>query len=304
MIDISEFKSHVAKLVDGLYRVISCQSDWNDQFGASRCKVKLADYSGEASLLVAPPIVGAAEQLREGDIIEASIRPKVLSHMPGGTLTGFQQVNPGEVANIARLVPQSACPSVAHASLATLVDLINRIDHTDVAGLLSAVLNDCYKGFVRAQGGWEYHHAFPGGLIVHTVNVAVETERQALLVYPHDRHRVDVLVTGAIFHDLGKAIQVIRGPKHPVRSVFRHELLTLQMLDEPLIKFGDAWPGGGRLLAEILVWLAESPASRKKGHDAEIIHHADILDVKADRAARHVHALTPGAGCQSEAVSF
>lgn len=232
------------------------------------------------------------------------MRPKILSHIIGGTLTAVKVVEAENVSNIAQVIPLSCCPSGTHKSLAALVDLLNRIDHLEVARLFSQVLNSCYRNLVRAQGGWKYHHAFPGGLLIHTVRTAIEAERQAMVIYPNDRTRVDVIVAGAIFHDLGKAIQIIRGPKHPVRSVIPHAMLTLQILGKHLDDFGDAWPGGGRLLAEILVWLAQPQSIRAKGHDAEIIHHADILDVKADRASSRPEMITPLIDASAESIAM
>lgn len=301
---ISEFKCHTSESVRGLYRVISRQTDWSDQFCGSRCKVRLGDFSGEASVLVAPSLVAEAEKLHEGDIIWATIKPRLLSQLPGGTMTAVEVVTADGVANIARVIPQSRCPTAAHASLTTLVALLDRIEHVEVSRLISVTFNECYKSFARAQGGWEYHHAFPGGLLVHTTNVARQTEHQAALIYSADRSRVDVLVAGALFHDLGKAVQIVRGPKHPIRSAIPHEILTLQILSGPLEKFGDAWPGGGRLLAEILVWLAQPPIARQKGHDAELIHYADILDVKADRAPRRDDSLKGGESERFSAASI
>lgn len=301
---IAEFKDHLSEDVTGIYRVTSVQSNWNDEYGSPCCKVKLADFTGDASVLASPAVVATAEKLRDGAIIFATIKPRMMSQMPGGTLTSLKEISASDVENIARVIPLTCCPSACHVGLNDLVSLLDRIQGVAIRKFVSTVLDSCYKNFVKAQGGWKHHHDFPGGLLAHSANVGLVTEYLATHVYPTDRGTVDVLVVAAILHDLGKADQIIRGFNHPVKSAIPHELITMQMVHIPLELFGESEPGQGRLLAEVVSWLARPPDARKKWHAAELIHFADAVDVKANKAAKEQADAATNAYEVAEAVSF
>ena len=72
--------------------------------------------------------------------------------------------------------------------------------------LINAVLSDTavLKGFLKAPGSVRHHDAVSGGCLDHTVRVAKMAVAIANLTPELDR---DILVTGAILHDIGKSFE-------------------------------------------------------------------------------------------------
>ena len=68
--------------------------------------------------------------------------------------------------------------------------------------------------FTRAFAGVRLHHAYPGGLLKHTVTM-MEIARRIAPLYG-DLLDVDLLVTGVFLHDVGKITELSDAPLMPV----------------------------------------------------------------------------------------
>ena len=80
-----------------------------------------------------------------------------------------------------------------------LIDEVkNKYYHKLLTDLLDDTMIAKYREWTAA---WERHHAFPGGLLVHTVNVAKKCKAIAEVSEIIDK---DLLVTAALLHDIGK----------------------------------------------------------------------------------------------------
>lgn len=286
MIRINALTQHAGTDIIGRYRVLSTHADWNERHACPCVRLRVADFTGEASILVPQHLQRIADSLGDGDIIDVTLQPCALRDKPGGTIGRLSTVDLREIPNIGVLLPAPECPSAAKPSLNDLCMVLDRISHPALQALLTSTLHAQYRGFLQSQAGWTYHHDFPGGLLVHSVTVAQEAERQASAVYPADRHRVELITVGGLLHDLGKAQQIYKGQNDPVRSIIPHEMLTITALSPGLDTMSRIWPNGAKQLAQMLVWLARPAVVRKPYCDAEIIHAADILDVKADRVRK------------------
>ncbi len=84
-----------------------------------------------------------------------------------------------------------------------LKKIVDTIKQSHLRDLLNLFFNDkdfC-RGFCSAPAAVQYHHAFLGGLLEHTLSVAKLGDTMAPL-YP-DLNR-DLLICGIILHDIGK----------------------------------------------------------------------------------------------------
>ncbi|VVB86196.1 Dihydroneopterin 2',3'-cyclic phosphate phosphodiesterase [uncultured archaeon] len=78
-------------------------------------------------------------------------------------------------------------------------------------GYLKKLLNDFLtdqkfiKDFKTAPAALAYHHAYTGGLLEHSLNVAKICETLSE-IYPNKMNR-DLMIVGAILHDIGKIIE-------------------------------------------------------------------------------------------------
>jgi 3'-5' exoribonuclease len=85
----------------------------------------------------------------------------------------------------------------------SLDGILATIENPYLRKLLNLIFNDpdIREEFLKAPAAKKYHHAYIGGLIEHTLNV-VEVAEALLEVYPNISR--DLLITGALLHDIGK----------------------------------------------------------------------------------------------------
>lgn len=290
MTTISSFLHQHNQQVCGVYRVTGGRSTvWNSQYNRLSTRLTIGDYTGQANLLLSfdAPLL----PLNTEDIIQAQVQPKPMPFGIGGVLVSAEILKAEDLTNLPMTLPLSSCPTAARGALVDLVKLWPWFSEPALRKCLTSALNRHYHGFLNAQGGWRYHHEYPGGLLVHSVSTAQESLNQARRAYPHDPSRVQIVLAAALLHDFGKARQIIRGTQNPVLKLIPHEYLSLQMISEELETLGRAWPQGGELLTSILYWLSRPLTERPRGHDVELVHDADVIDVKADRLHRYARPL-------------
>ena len=95
-------------------------------------------------------------------------------------------------------------------------DLLQTVSAPELKNLVNAFLTDevFMERFSRAYAGVRLHHAYPGGLLVHTVSMmelAVTVgSLYGRIVKP------DLLLVGAFLHDVGKIYELSEDPVLPV----------------------------------------------------------------------------------------
>jgi 3'-5' exoribonuclease len=152
--------------------------------------------------------------------------------------------------------------------------------------LLDAFFSDeeIMKKFQFAPAAKAVHHVFLGGLLEHTLSVA----QLVLLVGPRYRGiDLDLLLTGAVLHDLGKISELSYSRTFDYTDSGRllgHITLTVEMIDEKI----KALPGFPENLAMLLKHLILShhgeyefgSPKRPKTLEALLLHQLDDLDAK------------------------
>ena len=89
--------------------------------------------------------------------------------------------------------------------------LAQEVHHAELRATLDAFVGDeklraRFRTLPATSGG---HHGYAGGLLEHTVAVATICRETAQL---HPRLRRDILVTAALLHDVGRTLELGRGP--------------------------------------------------------------------------------------------
>lgn len=117
--------------------------------------------------------------------------------------------------------------------------LLESIAQPYLLALLRKIFSD--ENFVNAfcdtPGGKKWHHAYLGGLLEHTLNVATLCERMAKLYPQVDR---DLLIAAALLHDLGKVESYTHGPSFEYTDSGRllgHIVLGAQLVAEKIKQF-------------------------------------------------------------------
>jgi 3'-5' exoribonuclease len=120
------------------------------------------------------------------------------------------------------------------------------------------------------------HHSYAGGLLEHTVGVATLCRETAQL---HPRLRADLLLAAALLHDVGRTLELGRGPTFrptPEGLLLGHVHLGLRSIEER---------AGGlstEVRAEVLhAVAAHHDARAARTAEAAVLYHANQLDALA-----------------------
>jgi 3'-5' exoribonuclease len=189
-------------------------------------------------------------------------------------------------ADPSRFIPSSKLDQ--STARARLFSIPGSLRNQHLKDLLSLILTDdgLLKEFLTAPAAKRNHQATIGGLAEHTLGVAAAAE-QIAPVYPQiDR---DLLVTGALLHDIGKVEEYHTGADIDFTDEGRllgHIVLGVQLLDKYISRL-PGFPEGLRVkLLHMVVshhgcYEWQSP-KKPKFLEAAVLHHLDMIDAEAD----------------------
>src|SRR6056297_2094462 len=170
------------------------------------------------------------------------------------------------------------------------LEMIESINDKYVKALLEAIFVHDEKMIVRfldAPAATSVHHAYKGGLIEHSVDV-VKVAKAIRNNYPNMPINDDILIAGALLHDIGKTKEYVLASSGIERSgsgeMLGHIVMGIEMLDRYAEKI-ENFPGD--VLMEInhiilshhgeIEWGAPI---KPKTIEAMIVHSADNADSK------------------------
>ena len=124
--------------------------------------------------------------------------------------------------------------------------------------------------------GADGHHGYAGGLLEHTVGVATLCRETAQL---HPRLRHDLLLAAALLHDVGRTVELGRGPSFRQTEEGRllgHVHLGLRLIEERAAGLDAA------VRAELLHAVAvHHDRQGARTAEAAVLYHANQLDAQA-----------------------
>jgi 3'-5' exoribonuclease len=154
-------------------------------------KLVLGDRTGTIPAVVPPP---AEEMCRPGAVVFVT-----------GVMSGTQlTVDAVREAREDEYVGAELHDGPAHdldQMERDLRELLATIQNSHLRRLLSAVFADAWPDYRDSPAGKRYHHAYPHGLLEHSLSVAQAVGAIAATFPGIDR---DIAVTGALLHDIGK----------------------------------------------------------------------------------------------------
>jgi 3'-5' exoribonuclease len=170
--------------------------------------------------------------------------------------------------------------------LGELRKIASQVRQPFLSRLLEAFLNDeeLVKKFKLAPAAKAVHHVFLGGLLEHTLSVV----QLVLLIGPRYKGiDQELLLTGAILHDLGKVSELSFERTFDYTDPGRllgHITLTVEMIDEKLKAIPEFPENLALLLKHIILshhgeYEFGSP-KRPKTLEALLLHHLDDMDAK------------------------
>lgn len=142
------------------------------------------------------------------DAVASAVPSGCVVHVQGTVTTfrGVQRISirhmsPAESWEPSELVSPSPFP--LEEAIAELRQIVSSVREPGLKRLLRQVFGDkaLFARFCEAPASQHHHHAYVGGLIVHTVSVASTC---ASMASRYDDIDSDMLVTAALLHDVGK----------------------------------------------------------------------------------------------------
>ncbi len=256
-------------------------------------RLTLGDASGEIGAVMWDNAEDAAKLFEMGDAV--IVRGNVESYRGQMQLVVEKLKKADEgIYEQAELLPQS--PRDLDALKQRLLQQIEEVKDPRLRKLVAAFFGDeeFLGKFCAAPGAKRLHHAHVGGLLEHTVGV-VEILRTVCEIHPElDR---DVLIAGALLHDIGKIHELETGAAFEYTDAGRllgHIVLTDRMvMDE--IEEDEDFP---EELANRLTHLLLSHHGQKEygapvlpmTAEACALHYADNLDAHVQYFSQVVQA--------------
>jgi 3'-5' exoribonuclease len=255
------------RVVEGVFAVRT-KRRLRTKGGAPYLAIELVDASGRIDARVWNDVELLDGRFAEGDAV------RVL-----GRVEKFRDRLQLDVRTLeaSEIDPASLTPSLRRdgAELQGFLDfLVEEITHPGLATTVRAVLADRDLEAWPATAG--DHHSYAGGLLEHTVGVATLCRETAQL---HPRLRSELVLAAAILHDVGRTLELGRGPAFLPTDEGRllgHVHLGLRLVEERADGLGNAER------AELLHCIAVHHDGRAaRTAEAAVLYHANQLDASA-----------------------
>lgn len=172
--------------------------------GGERLSLEFGDASGRIEGVMWEGYEGVLDQLTPGAIVKVRGQVGVFREKPQLKVERIRTVTDDDSVDLSSFVPRAP---VEPATLASeLVRFIESVQDEFLSRLLANLLSEgpTRDAYLQAAGGKRWHHDSIGGLAEHSLNMARIVD-VLCHVYP-DLDR-DLLICGALLHDIGKIEQ-------------------------------------------------------------------------------------------------
>ncbi len=250
--------------------------------GEAYLACELTDRTGRiAAVMFKPDRI--AQAIPSGSVVEVD---GTVTSYRGVLRISLRRMRPTEDYDVRELLPVGTRDT--KELLAHFRELIRSIETPALKAVVRRVFKeeDLLARFVLSPASQAVHHAYTGGLLEHTVSVASLCGSIAALYPEVDR---DLLVTGALLHDIGKVDELTVGTAIELTEEGRllgHVVLGERRVQRAITSLGDRVPGDlAARLSHVLIShhgeLEWGSPKRPSTIEALLLHHADNLDAKA-----------------------
>jgi 3'-5' exoribonuclease len=155
--------------------------------------------------------------------------------------------------------------------------LAAEVSHPGLRATVARFVEDeVLRKALRSLPAAETHHSYAGGLLEHTVGVATLCREASQL---HPRLRADLVLAAALLHDVGRTIELERGPSfRPTEEgrLLGHVHLGLRLIEARAAALET------EVRAELLHAVASHHEARAaRTAEAAVLYHANQLDAIA-----------------------
>ncbi len=262
--------SHGDGLIREQFRVV-CVGAGRIPGGQAATLLELANVRGQLEAELASDRYPSNQPpLAFGDVVEvrASLLQSTNLQEPCAPRVGIQKLrllDPDEVSFEA-LLPLSWVAPAHLPALTVLVQSLNTLSHRHVRRfIVDTLLNpNTALGLLTVPASCKHHHAYPGGLLDHTVDMLLDFERSR----PSDLDPIvqDVVRAMVVVHDIGKTVTHVSGTFTARGQWQPHEPAGLELLASPLATLERNAPGIANLIRAMFKPPKYHPKKRHQLH--------------------------------------
>lgn len=265
--------------------------------GSPFLTITLADRTGRIRGVVWDDVTTAASAAAAGDYVQVKAA--------AGEYRGALQL---VVKSIEAVPPEAVSPADFLPStqrdvdrmFARLKSLTDTIESPDLKRLMDAFWSDApFCGmFKQAPAAKQMHHAYVGGLLEHTLSMALLADKVAGHYGGVDR---DLLLVGAVLHDVGKVKELSYTHRIDYTDEGRllsHIVIGVQMVDDK-IRSIDGFPP--QLAAMVKHLIISHHGARDFGSpeppktiEAVLLNYVDEIDSRVNAIREFMAAEAPG----------
>jgi len=260
------------RVVEGVYAVAK-KERLRTRSGAAYLALELVDPSGRIQARVWSDVDLLDGRFAEGDAVRVLGRVERFRdrlQLDVRSLEAAEDLDPAELAPALRRDAEE---------LEGFLEFLGReISHPGLRAAVGRFVDDdALRARLRTLPATvDGHHGYAGGLLEHTVGVATICREVAQL---HARLRADLLLAAALLHDVGRTVELTRGPTfRPTEEgrLLGHVHLGLRLIEER------AAPLEAAVRAELLHAVgAHHDARAARTAEAAVLYHANQLDAVA-----------------------
>ena len=253
--------------------------------GSPYLKLKLGDRSGAIEGRIWTSAETLAESFQRDDFVRAK-----------GKAVFFQdrlQLNIAHIDKVEeeRIILSDFFPTTGKdidGMCESLIQISQEVKNPHLGKLLNLFWSDetFLEGFKKAPASKQLHHAFLGGLLEHTLSLTQLVQKN---VSHYNGLNVDLLMTGAILHDLGKVYELSYQRSFDYSDEGRllgHILIGIEKVEEKIRQLPDFPKDLSVLLKHLLLshhgqYDYGSP-KKPMTLEAVMLHHLDDMDAKVN----------------------
>ena len=259
------------RVVEGIYAVARKERR-RTKAGSPYLALELVDQSGRIEARVWSDVELLDGRFGEGDAVRVLGRVERFRDRLQLEVRSLETTAEADPADLAPALRRDA------AELDGFLEfLADEVAHAGLRATVRRFVEDeALRKALRTLPAAETHHAYAGGLLEHTVGVATLCREAAQL---HPRLRADLVLAAALLHDVGRTLELERGPTFRATEEGRllgHVHLGLRRIEDRAAALEI------EVRAELLHAVAvhhEARAARTA--EAAVLYHANQLDAIA-----------------------
>lgn len=272
---------NLGEIVDSTF-IVSARQVKKKKNGEEYCSITFQDKSGTVEAVMWTEVFNSCGDFAEGDLVEVK---GILKEYRGARqliVNALNKLRRDKDTDLSAYI-KSTSKDIGKM-FEEILDLISGIENKHLKKLLELFMGDeeFAESYKTSTAAVKYHHAYQGGLLEHSLNVAKICDRMTEI---YDNVNRDLLIAGSILHDVGKIREYSSGVNLKITNRGRllgHITMGYGWVLEKINQIkGFPLDLSDRLLHIILSHhghLEYGSPKRPKILEAFIVYHADHLD--------------------------